>query len=71
MTILCNAAANVAGYLNSTCDAGTTSATPLLLTHSEEKNRFAEWRMTVVGQSPEGDDLVTIRASYPTRRGTP
>ena len=56
------------GHVNETCDAGTTSAMPWLLRQNEENKRWQQWSMTVVGQSPEGEDLVTIRTSYPTGR---
>lgn len=63
------------GYLNKTCSAGTTTTVygptvgPVL--RSEDSERWEQWTMNVVGQSPVGDDLVTIETSYPSGRGKP
>lgn len=63
------------GYFNKTCSAGTATAAyaatvgPAL--RGARSERWERWSFTVVGLSPEGDDLVTIRTAYPSGRGTP
>jgi hypothetical protein len=64
------------GYLNKTCAEGTIhppsygpTAGPVLRGAAYE--RWAQWTFTVVGQSPEGNDLVTIETFYPSGRGKP
>jgi len=61
------------GYLNKTCSAGTTSSFsygptlgPILRGAAEQQ--WAQWTFTVVGESREGHDLVTIETMYPGRR---
>jgi len=63
------------GYVNKTCTGGVTpysygpTAGPVLRGAADE--RWAQWTFTVMGQSPRGDDLVTIKTSYPGGRGKP
>jgi hypothetical protein len=61
------------GYLNKTCSSGTLTSTygptvgPVLRGVADK--RWAQWTFPVVGQSPDGDDLVTMKTFYPGDRG--
>jgi hypothetical protein len=64
------------GYLNKTCTEGTTTSSsygptagPVL--RGAADTRWAQWTFTAAGQSPAGDDLFTIKTSYPGGRGKP
>jgi len=69
------------GYMNQTCAAGRPAAgtasgaaatygpTVRPVLRSAVLERWEQWRVTVVGRSPEGDDLVTLKTSYPYGRG--
>ena len=67
-------AADFLGYLNKTCSAGTLTspygptAGPVL---RGEAKLWNQWTFDVVGQTPEGDDLVTINTFFPGNRGEP
>ena len=68
-------AADFLGYLNKTCSVGTLTRVygptvgPVLL--GEAKQQWRQWTFDVVGQTPEGDDLVTVKTFFPGNRGKP
>ena len=63
------------GYLNKTCATNTGPASygpavgPIL--RDSKGERWALWTFTRKGQSPKGDDLLTIQTFYPRGRGQP
>jgi hypothetical protein len=59
------------GYLDNTCASTASSYGPTAGPVLRGDKRYAQWTFTVVGQSPKGNDLVTMETSYPGGSGKP